>query len=251
MKRNTAVPTLTDLVLCFGAAMLVVCAAALSPVQAATPIPLTTPAGVCQFQATKVTAVAGAFSAQGEWGPGCPGYVAPTPQPPAGTVDCTAATPPTGLTRLSRVAVGSANLDATKLAAIYGAWPGLAGPKTFVIPRSTYLALEFSVPEGTSPQTLHKFASLFTGTSATFSMSVSTCPGDFRSLAQQAKGCGLSGNSEGNLGAVVDYASGNRCNLRAGQRYYLNVIHAPLGASSASSCKASTCSATVKNGPGQ
>ena len=199
----------------------------------------------------QVTASAGAFSAQGEWGPGCPGYVAPPASQPPGTVDCTAAKPPAELTRLNRVSVSGSSLDATKLASIYGVWPGLAGPKTFVIPRSTYLALEFTVPNDTPAQTLHKFASLFTGSSATFSMSVSACPGDFRGVAQQAKGCGLSGNSEGNLGAIVDYAGGNRCNLHAGQRYYLNVIHAPLGAASSSSCKASTCSATIKNGPGQ
>jgi len=242
---------LSKLALGAGATLLCLLVGCVSPAYAAMPIPLTTPSGVCQFQASKVTATAGAFSAQGEWGPGCPGYVAQTPQPPAGTVDCTAVTLPTGLTRLSRVSVGSSNLDATKLAAIYGSWPGLAGPKTFVIPRSTYLALEFTVPEGTTPQTLHKFASLSTGTSATFSMSVSACPGDFRSMAQLMKGCGLSGNSEGNLGAIVDYAGGNRCNLHVGKRYFLNVIHAPLGAASSSSCKASTCSATIKNGPGQ
>jgi len=241
----------SKLALVAGVVLLCLLVGYVSPTNAATPIPLTTPSGVCQFQASKVTAIAGAFSAQGEWGPGCPGYVAPTPQPPAGAVDCTAAKPSPDLTRLSRVAIGSSNLDATKLSAIYGTWPGLAGPKTFVIPRSTYLALEFTVPEGTSPQTLHKFASLSTGTSATFSMSVSTCPGDFRGMAQLMKGCGLSGNSEGNLGAIVDYAGGNRCNLHIGQRYFLNVIHAPLGAASSSSCKASTCSATIKNGPGQ
>jgi len=231
-----------------GTILLCLFAGRVSPTYAAIPITLTTPSGMCQFQATKVTAVANVFAAEGAWGPGCPGYVVPTPP---GSVDCAAAKPPAGLTRLARVAVSGVSLDATKLAAIYGAWPGLAGPKTFVIPRSTYLALEFTVPEGTSPQALHKFASLFTGTSATFSMSVSTCPGDFRSLAQQAKGCGLSGNSEGNLGTVVDYVGGNRCNLHAGQRYYLNVVHAPLGAANSSSCKAATCSATVKNGPGQ
>lgn len=251
MKRTTAVPTVTDLVLCFASAIFVVCVAALGQAQAATPIPLTTSAGVCEFQAAKVTANGGAFAAQGEWGPGCPGYVAPTPQPPAGTVDCTAAKPPADLARLSRVSVSGSNIEATKLSNVYGDWPGRAGPKTFVIPRGTYLALEFTMPEGTSPQTLHKFASLFTGTTATFSMSVSACPGDFRSLVQQAKGCGLSGNSEGNLVTIVDYAGGNRCNLHAGQRYYLNVIHAPLGAASSSSCRASTCSATIKNGPGQ
>jgi len=243
--------TLKSLAFIASAILLCLFAGCVSPTYAAMPITLTTPGGVCQFQAAKVTAVANIFAAEGVWGPGCPGYIAPIPPTSPGSVDCAAAKPSVDLTRLARVTVGGVSLDATKLAVIYGAWPGLASPKTFVIPRSTYLALEFTLPEGTSPQTLHKFASLFTGTSATFSMSVSECPGDFRSLAQQAKGCGLSGNSEGNLGVVVDYAGGNRCNLHAGQRYYLNVVHAPLGVASSSSCKASTCSATIKNGPGQ
>src|SRR4051812_5917517 len=63
-------------------------ALACSFVQGATPIPLTTSAGVCTFLADTYSAAP--VKATGTFGPGCPGYVAPPPvTPPTGA--CVAA----------------------------------------------------------------------------------------------------------------------------------------------------------------
>lgn len=220
-----------------------------APAFAATPVALAFPGGVCVFQANKITAAAGTFSAEGTWGPGCPGYV--TPPPPSSAGDCTQASPSPGLTRLTRVTAGSATYDALHFASLYGAFPGTTALRTLRLPKNTYIALEFTVPLVMAPRTLGKFSNLSTGTSATFSETITRCPGDFRPAAALGTGCGLSTASEGNLSFIVDYAGGQRCNLAPGGRYYLNVIHAPLGAATASTCKASVCTATIKNAPGQ
>lgn len=241
--------TFKSVVFIVGAILLCLFVGCVSPAYAAIPITLTTPGGVCQFQATKVTAVANVFSAEGVWGPGCPGYAAPTP--PVSAVDCSKVAPPPGLTRLTRVVANGANLDALKLATLYGAFPGMSGFKTLTLPKHSYLALEFTVPLAMAPKSIGKFSNLSTGTSAPFSETLSPCPGDFRALIELGKGCGLSMNAEGNLSFVIDYAGGNKCNLKPGARYYLNVIHAPLGHAGSSTCSTSECTATIKNAPGQ
>lgn len=222
--------------LALGAGTILLCLliGCMSPAHAATPIPLTTPAGVCEFQATKVTAVGGAFAAQGEWGPGCPGYVSPVRQPPAGNCTATA-----GLTR---------NTSLTRFDQVWGAFPGKSGIKTFQIPRGQYIALEFTVPATMTPQTIGKFSNLSTGTSASFSTTITSCPGDFSTAPVR---CALSANSEGNLPFVINYAGGNRCPLLTGGTYYLNIVHRPIGASAVTSCAVASCSATIKNAPGQ
>ena len=135
---------LSKLALSAGSIVLCLLVGCVSDAYASTPITLNYANGVCTFNATKITPAGASFVADGAFGPGCPGYVAPPP-PPVGEADCSKLPPPVGLTRLARVTVnGSQNLDATKLASLYGQFPGVSGPKTLTLPRNTYAAFVLS-----------------------------------------------------------------------------------------------------------
>jgi len=171
----------------------------------------------------------------GEFGEGCPGYIPPEPPIPP-PPSCT---PTPGLTR---------NLQFTTFAQVYGAFPGNAAIKTFSIQKNQYIALGFTVPNLITPQTIGKFSNLSTGTSASFSTTITECAGDFTTYPTK---CGLSKSSEGNLPWVADYNGGTRCPLIHGKTYYFNILSGPLGTGQPSTCGASICSATIKNAPNQ
>lgn len=185
----------------------------------------------------------------------------------SGQVDpqCSNITTP-GLTRVTSASVAyvgysPATLGVTQFAPLFGLprnspqgttpvdFPGLQITRTFTIPKGQYIAVEFTVPNNIGVTTNGVFKNVFTGTNASFSTTLSKCPGDFRTPAQLEAGCYVDNNSEGNLNYVTNTASAYKCDLKSGEKWYLNIISAPLSNPTQSNCAGSSCAATVANYP--
>jgi putative hemolysin len=231
------------------ATLLAACGAA--PAFAATPIPLTTPAGVCQFQATAVTAVPDAFAATGNFGPGCPGYVAP---PDTGGGGLPANCPTLAAGRLGAGSVKFVAGNVTKTVdlmhydGLFGSapgssgvtpWPGLGGNVITVSLNATqYVALEFTTPANMAPTRTGNWTFTQTGSTGQSAASLSQCPGDFSPSSTYCY-------SQGGEGAGVAYAgkpSVFTCQIKPGTRYYLNLRMAPGAV-----CPSGRCAFSIKH----
>lgn len=229
-------------------AAIVVVAGLCSLANAATPVKLTTPGGVCTFQADSF--VASPPSAAGTWGVGCPGYVAP-PDTGGGGNPVACGTPVPG-----RFVVGMkfipSNLasSASDYGDLFGwappgnqsvqtAWPGIASASVIVLtfPNATgYAALKFHTPAGMSLKRSGSWTFTQTGSTVAGNVSVSPCPGVFDATSQKycwANGGEGQGVSYGNAGAKAAFT----CGLVPNTDYYLN-----LRASPGSACAGGKCS---------
>jgi len=141
-------------------------------------------------------------------------------------------------------------------------WPGRTGVLTQLqINKNRYLSLQFTVPADTPRTTwgtLQGSTSVYNSSIKPWSMTIShSCYGEFDTSSPNLASdhCASSNQTEsgGITWSLVGNAGGsNTCQLKPGETYYLNIIHAPLTASDAtsgttSSCTASSCAASINN----
>lgn len=243
-----------------GALFIALAAGCVAPAYAATPIPLTTPAGVCQFQADSYTT--SPLSARGSFGPGCPGYVAP---PPSGGALPGSCPPPVFAQRQIQVNTKFGQNGAPALKTTgdqifnFGATTATT-PFPWVGNRSVtlgananqYIAIPFDVPANLPPRYAGQFGFFDTnylgsppfpdGNGAAYS--VSTCPGDF-SVPPECKKqwSGQDGDY------IVISGPGNTdrgiCHITPGRTYYLNIVNGTVAAPATNKCAGSTCAVSM------
>jgi hypothetical protein len=119
-----------------------------------------------------------------------------------------------------------------------------------MIPRNNYVALKFTVPANFNSQTMGQFRLEETDPGAsTMSLTISKSCGDFATTPTlpMTDKCILNGgplNSAltwGNVGLTA------RCQLQAGETYYLNIIHARLGTITTPACPGTSCGNVIQN----
>lgn len=197
---------------------------------------------------TATSAVATSVSAGQQADPQCSGITA------AGVTRATSAS-------VAYVGYAGTTMGVTQFAPLFGLlrnapqgttpvdFPGLQITRTFQIPKGQYISIEFTVPNDIGVTSNGIFKHLSTGSSSSFSSTLSKCPGDFRAPQELTAGCYVSSNSEANLNYVTNVNSAQKCSLKSGEKWYLNVISAPLGTPTQSHCAATSCTATVANYP--
>lgn len=141
-------------------------------------------------------------------------------------------------------------------------WPGRTGVLTQLqVNKNRYLALKFTVPTGTPPMTwgtLQGSTSVYNSTIKPWSMTIShSCYGEFATGSPNLPNAHCASNNQTESGGITwslagNAAGANTCQLTPGETYYLNIIHAPLTASDAtsgtsSSCTASSCAASINS----
>ena len=141
-------------------------------------------------------------------------------------------------------------------------WPGRTGVLTQLqINKNRYLALQFTVPADTPSTTwgtLQGSTSVYNSTIKSWSMTIShSCYGEFDTSSSNLAGAHCTSNNQTEGGGITwslagNAAGANTCQLKPGETYYLNIIHAPLTASDAtsgttSSCTTSSCAASINS----
>lgn len=125
------------------------------------------------------------------------------------------------------------------------------------IGRTQYVALEFRTPEASAvPERWGNFSVIETWTESASTMTISTCPGDFR-VDTLPFGCAHAGGALYPLYWSLDHPVDGVCHLEHGQRYYLNVVpkvlppRAPVGRFPrwSAGCPDATCSIDILNMP--
>ncbi len=142
-------------------------------------------------------------------------------------------------------------------------WPGRTGVLTQLqINKNRYLALQFTVPVDTPATTwgtLQGSTTVYNSTLKPWSMTIShSCYGEFDTSSRNLPNTHCASSNQTESGGITWSLAGNAtgantCQLIPGETYYLNIIHAPLTASDAtsgttSSCiNASSCSASINS----
>lgn len=224
--------------------------------RAATTVTLTTPAGVCHFEAASFTSTPP--GAVGTFGVGCPGYVPPD-QPPVNPPTACGAVPPGRISSIREKFIPSnltRTIDATNYDALFGTVPGTGGAPGYAPPRewpgyggnvtvltfpgaTNYAAFKFHTPALLTKTKAGAWAYAGTGSTTTGTMSVSQCPGVFDATAQGwCYGSGGEGHgvSYGNTAANARFT----CGLKPDTDYFLNLRPAP-----GQPCGGGTCGLSI------
>jgi len=145
-------------------------------------------------------------------------------------------------------------------------WPDRTGVlNQLQIMKNQYVALQFTVPVDmpvTAYGTLQGSTSQYNGNLKPWSMTIShSCYGEFDTGSTNLPNTHCTSSNQTESGGITWSLIGNAggsstCQLTPGETYYLNIIHAPLTASDAtsgttSSCNVSSCSASINNNHGQ
>lgn len=118
------------------------------------------------------------------------------------------------------------------------------------IPRNGYVALKFTVPANFNSETLGRFRLEETAPQATkLSMTISRSCGDFSTTPTppMTDKCILDSGPLNSTLAWGNVGLTARCQLQAGQIYYLNIVHASLSAPLQSGCTSGPCGNTIQN----
>lgn len=122
-----------------------------------------------------------------------------------------------------------------------------------MLPEDAYVALQFTVPANFNDATQGAYTleeSMVNDRPSKVSITISKSCGDFRptAAAPMNQRCVLnapnlgSGLPWGNVGPLT-----SRCQLQAGQTYYLNILYASLGDPTTSGCDIASCGAPILN----
>jgi len=181
--------------------------------------------------------------------------------PPAGCIA------PSGLTRLTSGTVkyndgASRTSDLTLFENVFGHDPNGGSLRTFpgtmnltqriMMPKNNYVALKFTVPANFNSATQGGYRNEETNQPdrpSTLSMTVSKSCGDFNvtPTAPMTAKCILNGGALSSALAWGNTGLTSRCELQAGETYYLNILYAPLSTPTTSACSLPTCSNPIQN----
>lgn len=201
---------------------------------------------------------------------GSPTQVVSTVTTTASAVD-TSCAGPSGLTRQTtgRVVhisgnVNRNNVDLTKFENVFGyqgtanmkLWPGVLNLQAMpTINSNQFVALKFTVPANFAINTGGYMGVAETNTQSPVTISYSTVCGDFSVPNPISVKCQIDNGGTGSQMLWGYYATGSgayngSCHLTPGQTYYMNIMTAPLGNPTQSSCGAASCNVNFQNGPG-
>lgn len=174
---------------------------------------------------------------------------------------------PAGLTRLTSGTVkyndgATRTADLTLFESVFGHDPNSSTLRTFpgtmnltqriLMPKNGYVALKFTVPSNFTSATQGGYRNEETNQPdrpSLVSMTISQACGDFNTTptAPMTAKCILNRGAMSNALAWGATGLTSRCELQAGQTYYLNILYAPLDTPTTSACSLATCSNPIQN----